>query len=74
MESVGDPLGTKLLTSVLSVIAGSVDVILVSGARRTWSLVMPTGLALAALAITYCSHWFVQGADHAQSTMRGVAA
>ena len=27
MESVGDPLGTKLLTFVLSVIAGSVDVI-----------------------------------------------
>ena len=27
VESVGDPLGTKLLTFVLSVIAGSVDVI-----------------------------------------------
>jgi uncharacterized membrane protein YoaK (UPF0700 family) len=38
-----------------------------------WSLVMPTGLALAALAITYCSHWFVQAADHAQSAMRGEA-
>jgi hypothetical protein len=34
---------------------------------------MPTGLGLAALAITYCSHWFVQGADHAQSSMRGEA-
>jgi uncharacterized membrane protein YoaK (UPF0700 family) len=28
-----------------------------------WSLAMPTGLALAALAITYCSDGFVQAAD-----------
>ena len=35
-----------------------------------WSLAMPTGLALAALAITYCSDAFVQAADHAQSRMR----
>jgi uncharacterized membrane protein YoaK (UPF0700 family) len=38
-----------------------------------WSLVMPTGLALAALAITYCSDAFVQAADRAQSSMRGEA-
>jgi uncharacterized membrane protein YoaK (UPF0700 family) len=38
-----------------------------------WSLVMPTGLALAALAITYCSDAFVQAADRAQSRMRGEA-
>jgi hypothetical protein len=42
MESVGDPLGTKLL---------------------------PTGLALAALAITYGSRWFVQAADYARSSV-----
>jgi uncharacterized membrane protein YoaK (UPF0700 family) len=35
-----------------------------------WSLVMPTGLALAALAITYCSDAFVQAADRAESPMR----
>ena len=39
-----------------------------------WSLVMPTGLALAALAITYGSHWFVKAADHAQSSVRGEPA
>jgi uncharacterized membrane protein YoaK (UPF0700 family) len=39
-----------------------------------WSLVMPTGLALAALAITYGSRWFVQAADHARSSVRGEAA
>ncbi len=38
-----------------------------------WSLVMPTGLALAALVITYCSRWFVRAADHAQSPARGEA-
>jgi uncharacterized membrane protein YoaK (UPF0700 family) len=38
-----------------------------------WSLVLPTGLALAALVITYCSRWFVQAADHAQSPVRGEA-
>jgi uncharacterized membrane protein YoaK (UPF0700 family) len=38
-----------------------------------WSLVMPTGLALAALAITYCSDGFMQAADRAQSSMRGEA-
>src|SRR5260221_9676097 len=32
-----------------------------------WSLVMPTGLALAALAITYCSR--VQAADYARSSV-----
>jgi uncharacterized membrane protein YoaK (UPF0700 family) len=36
-----------------------------------WSLVIPSGLALAALAITYCSRWFVQAADYAQSSVRG---
>src|SRR5258705_6406493 len=36
-----------------------------------WSLVMPTGLALAALAITYGSRWFVQAADHALPSVRG---
>jgi uncharacterized membrane protein YoaK (UPF0700 family) len=35
-----------------------------------WSLAMPTGLALAALAITYRPRWFVQTADHAQSPVR----
>jgi len=39
-----------------------------------WSLVMPTGLALAALAITYGSRWFVQATNHAQSSVRGEAA
>jgi len=39
-----------------------------------WSLVVPTGLALAALATTYCSRWFVQAADQAQSSVRGEAA
>jgi uncharacterized membrane protein YoaK (UPF0700 family) len=34
-----------------------------------WSLVIPTGLALAALAITYGSRWFVQAADHARSSV-----
>jgi uncharacterized membrane protein YoaK (UPF0700 family) len=38
-----------------------------------WSLTMPTGLALAALAITCGSRWFVQAADRAQSSMRGEA-
>jgi uncharacterized membrane protein YoaK (UPF0700 family) len=37
------------------------------------SLVVPTGLALAALAITYCSDAFVQAADRAQSRMRSEA-
>src|SRR6185436_18979364 len=32
-----------------------------------WALVLPTGFALAALVITYCSRWFAQAADHAQS-------
>jgi uncharacterized membrane protein YoaK (UPF0700 family) len=34
-----------------------------------WSLAMPSGLALAALAITYGSRWFVQAADHARSSV-----
>jgi uncharacterized membrane protein YoaK (UPF0700 family) len=38
-----------------------------------WSLVVPTGLALAALAITYCSDVFVQTADRARSRMRSEA-
>ncbi len=38
-----------------------------------WSLVVPTGLALAALAITYCSEAFVQAADRAQSRTRSEA-
>jgi uncharacterized membrane protein YoaK (UPF0700 family) len=38
-----------------------------------WSLAMPSGLALAALAMTYCSGAFVQAADRAQSSMRGEA-
>jgi len=38
-----------------------------------WSLVVPTGLALAALAITYCSGAFVQAADRARSRMRSEA-
>ena len=38
-----------------------------------WSLVLPTGLALAALVITSCSRWLVQAADHAQSPVRGEA-
>jgi uncharacterized membrane protein YoaK (UPF0700 family) len=38
-----------------------------------WSLLLPTGLALAALVITYCSRWFVQAADHARSPLRGEA-
>jgi uncharacterized membrane protein YoaK (UPF0700 family) len=38
-----------------------------------WSLVVPTGLALAALAITYCSDAFVQAADRARSRMRSEA-
>src|ERR1700752_294275 len=36
-----------------------------------WSLVMPTGLALAALALTCCPRRFVQAADAAQSPVRG---
>jgi uncharacterized membrane protein YoaK (UPF0700 family) len=32
-----------------------------------WSLAMPAGLALGALAVTYCPRWFVRAADHAQS-------
>src|SRR5258706_6227157 len=39
-----------------------------------WSLVMPTGLALAALAITYGSRWVVRAAHHVQSSVRGGAA
>jgi uncharacterized membrane protein YoaK (UPF0700 family) len=39
-----------------------------------WSLAMPTGLALVALVITYCSRWFVQAEDHAQSSARDEAA
>ncbi len=38
-----------------------------------WSLAVPTGLALAALAITYCSDAFMQAADHAQSRIRSEA-
>jgi uncharacterized membrane protein YoaK (UPF0700 family) len=38
-----------------------------------WSLVVPTGLALAALAITCCSDVFVQTADRARSRMRSEA-
>jgi uncharacterized membrane protein YoaK (UPF0700 family) len=38
-----------------------------------WSLAVPTGLALAALAITYCSDVFVQAADRAQSRIRSEA-
>ncbi|SED22897.1 YoaK family protein [Bradyrhizobium erythrophlei] len=38
-----------------------------------WSLAMPTVLALAALAVTYCSDGFVQVADRTQSSMRGEA-
>jgi uncharacterized membrane protein YoaK (UPF0700 family) len=38
-----------------------------------WSLVVPTGLALAALAIASGSRWLVQAADHAQSLVRGEA-
>jgi uncharacterized membrane protein YoaK (UPF0700 family) len=34
-----------------------------------WSLVMPTGLALATLAITYGSRWFVQAADYGRSSV-----
>jgi uncharacterized membrane protein YoaK (UPF0700 family) len=32
-----------------------------------WSLIMPAGLALAALAITCGSRWFMQSADYARS-------
>jgi uncharacterized membrane protein YoaK (UPF0700 family) len=32
-----------------------------------WSLIMPAGLALAALASTYGSRWFMQPADYARS-------
>jgi uncharacterized membrane protein YoaK (UPF0700 family) len=32
-----------------------------------WSLIMPAGLALAGLAITYSSGWFMQSADYARS-------
>jgi uncharacterized membrane protein YoaK (UPF0700 family) len=38
-----------------------------------WSLAVPTGLALAALAITYCSDAFVQAVDRAQSRIRSEA-
>jgi uncharacterized membrane protein YoaK (UPF0700 family) len=38
-----------------------------------WSLAMPTGLALAALAIACRSDGFVQAADRARSSMRGEA-
>ena len=38
-----------------------------------WSLAMPTGLALAALAITHCSVAFAQAADRARSRMRSEA-
>jgi len=38
-----------------------------------WSLAIPSGLVLAALAITYRSRWFVQAADRAPSSMRGEA-
>jgi uncharacterized membrane protein YoaK (UPF0700 family) len=38
-----------------------------------WSLAMPTGLALAALAIAWRSDGFVQAADRARSSMRGEA-
>ena len=34
-----------------------------------WSLVLPTGLALAALLITCWSRWFEQAADHARSSL-----
>ena len=39
-----------------------------------WSLVVPTGLALASLVITYCSRSFLQAADHAESPVRGEGA
>src|SRR5882724_7718233 len=38
-----------------------------------WSLTIPTGLAMAALVITYCSDAFVRAADRAQSPVRGEA-
>ena len=38
-----------------------------------WSLVVPTGLALASFVIICRSRWFVQAADHAQSPARGEA-
>ena len=38
-----------------------------------WTLAMPTGLALAALAIAWWSDGFVQAADRARSSMRGEA-
>jgi uncharacterized membrane protein YoaK (UPF0700 family) len=39
-----------------------------------WSLTIPTGLAMAALVITYRSRWFVKAADHVRSPIRGEAA
>jgi uncharacterized membrane protein YoaK (UPF0700 family) len=39
-----------------------------------WSLLVPTGLALAAFVIAYCSGCFVQAADRAQSPVGGEAA
>jgi len=38
-----------------------------------WSLILPTGLALAAFAVTYRPRWVVQAADHARSPTRGEA-
>jgi uncharacterized membrane protein YoaK (UPF0700 family) len=60
-------------TTIAGFVAGSCLGAWCQARLGLWSLVMPTGLALAALAITYCSHWFVQAADHAQSSMRGEA-
>jgi uncharacterized membrane protein YoaK (UPF0700 family) len=34
-----------------------------------WSFMIPTGLALTALAISYGSRWFVQAADYARSSV-----
>src|SRR5882724_3880611 len=38
-----------------------------------WSLILPTGLALAGFAVTYRPRWFVQAADRARSPVRGEA-
>src|SRR5258707_6090143 len=47
-------------TAIAGFVAGSCLGAWCQARLGLWSLAMPTGLALAALAITYHSHWFVQ--------------
>jgi uncharacterized membrane protein YoaK (UPF0700 family) len=60
-------------TAIAGFVAGSCLGAWCQARLGLWSLVMPTALALAALAITYGSHGFVPASNPARSSMRGEA-